>query len=184
MVIHLQCFHRRFLVMNLTDGDSSASVTRWLTLHSWTLNSQLLVASTVFKITPRNGPGLFVVKNACLLASYLAMAICEPYREHLLRRWFHCCVRVFRELPRNGSTYHNILKVWTPEYLPAFSETCRLLGMSTSRGYNHKGSGMTLEYFVASFKYMVRTSQETVERAVVTSNTIRKHDATGHWRPL
>jgi hypothetical protein len=34
MSIPLQCF----LVMNLSYGDSSASVARWLALHSWTLN--------------------------------------------------------------------------------------------------------------------------------------------------
>jgi hypothetical protein len=49
-----------------------------------------------------------VVKNACLLARSLAMDICEPHRKPLLRHWFYCCVRVFRALPRNGSTCRNI----------------------------------------------------------------------------
>jgi hypothetical protein len=47
-------FGRRFLLTNLSNGDSSASATRWLTLHSWTLNC--LVVPIVFKITSRHGP--------------------------------------------------------------------------------------------------------------------------------
>jgi hypothetical protein len=35
------------------------------------------------------------------------MDICEPHRKHLLRHWFYCCVRVFRALLRNWSTFHN-----------------------------------------------------------------------------
>jgi hypothetical protein len=70
-----------------------------------------MVASIVLKITPRHGPHgkhrPSVVKNECLLARYLAMDICEPPRKLLLRNWFYCCVRVFRALPINGSTYHN-----------------------------------------------------------------------------
>jgi hypothetical protein len=52
-------------------------------------------------------------------------------------------------------------------------------------GYNHKGSGMTPECFAASFKYTVRTSQETVARALVTSNTIlstTQRDNDGHCK--
>jgi hypothetical protein len=49
-----------------------------------------------------------LIRNACLLARYLTMDICEPHRKLLLRHWFYCCVRVFRTLLRNGSTCHNI----------------------------------------------------------------------------
>jgi hypothetical protein len=51
-------------------------------------STELLVASTVLKVTPRHGPHgkhFSVVKNACLLARYSAMDICEPHRKHLLR---------------------------------------------------------------------------------------------------
>jgi hypothetical protein len=56
----------------------------------------------------------FAVKNACLLARFLAMDTCEPHRKHILRHWYHCCVHVFRELPRNGSTCHStcIMSRW------------------------------------------------------------------------
>jgi hypothetical protein len=33
----------------------------------------------------------------------LAVDIWESHRKHLLQHWFYCCVRVLRELPRNGS---------------------------------------------------------------------------------
>jgi hypothetical protein len=33
---------------------------------------------------------------------------CEPHRKPLLRHWLYFCVRVFRSLPRNGSTCHSI----------------------------------------------------------------------------
>jgi hypothetical protein len=46
-------FTRRFLATNVSNGDSSASVARWLTLHNWTLNCT--VAPSVFKLTPRHG---------------------------------------------------------------------------------------------------------------------------------
>jgi hypothetical protein len=46
----------------------------------------------------------------CLFARYLAIAICEPHRKHLLRHWFYCCVHVFRALPRSGTTCRNIKK--------------------------------------------------------------------------
>jgi hypothetical protein len=45
---------RRFQVMNLSHGDFSTSVSRWLTVHKWTLNCT--VAQVVFKINPRHGP--------------------------------------------------------------------------------------------------------------------------------
>jgi hypothetical protein len=38
------------------------------------------------------------------------MVLCEPHRKHILRRWFYSCMRLFRALPRNGSTCHNILQ--------------------------------------------------------------------------
>jgi hypothetical protein len=78
------------------------------------LNPQLSTACSVDYIqdislarTPRKTPSS-VVKNACLLARYLAVNICEPHKKRLLRHWLCCCVHVFRALPRNGSTCHNI----------------------------------------------------------------------------
>jgi hypothetical protein len=53
-------------------------------------------------------PSLSVVKNACLFVRYLAMDICKLHRKSLLRHWFYYCVRVFRALPRNGSTCQNM----------------------------------------------------------------------------
>jgi hypothetical protein len=35
-------------------------------------------------------------------------AWCGPHRKHFFQCLFYCCVRVFRALPRNGSTCHNI----------------------------------------------------------------------------
>jgi hypothetical protein len=42
-------FTRRFLVTNLINGDSSASVVPWLTLHNWTLN--LLAVEVTLRLT-------------------------------------------------------------------------------------------------------------------------------------
>jgi hypothetical protein len=45
-------FTRRLLVTNLNDGESSASVVRWLILHSWTFNSsQLLLNWTIVRLS-------------------------------------------------------------------------------------------------------------------------------------
>jgi hypothetical protein len=66
-------------------------------------------ASIVFEVTPRHGPHgkqSSSVKNTTLLAHYLAMDICEPYRKRLLQHWVYCCVYVFRALPKNKSPYH------------------------------------------------------------------------------
>jgi hypothetical protein len=120
-------FARRFLVTNLSNEDSSASVVRWLTLRSRTLTCQLqrhLLAShaellsTACSVdclqnnslarTPRKTLSS-LVKNACLLARYIAVDISEPHRKRLLRHRLYCCVRIFRALPRSGSTYHSIL---------------------------------------------------------------------------
>jgi hypothetical protein len=97
--------------MNLSNGVPSGSVTLWLTLHSWTLNS---TANSVDDLqdnsstsTSRKTP-FSVVKNVYLLARYLAMDICKPHRRAILRHWFYFCMCVFRALPRNGSTYHSI----------------------------------------------------------------------------
>jgi hypothetical protein len=61
-------FTRRFLVKNLSNGEFSASVARWLTLHNRTLN--WTVQPVAFKITPRHGPRrvhrLSTVEEACL----------------------------------------------------------------------------------------------------------------------
>jgi hypothetical protein len=50
---------------------------------------QALVASIVFNITPWHGPHgkhrLSIVRNAYLLARYLAMDIRKPHRKHFLR---------------------------------------------------------------------------------------------------
>jgi hypothetical protein len=70
--------------------------------------------------TPRKAPSS-VVTNTCLLAPYLAMAICEPHRKYLLRHWFYCCVCVFRELPRNGSIYHNMFLQNLGKLLPVYT---------------------------------------------------------------
>jgi hypothetical protein len=113
---------RRLLVTNLSNADSSASVARWLTLHSWTIISTACSVNFL-QVKPSAWPPRktlsSVVKNACLLARYPAMDICEPHREHLLRRWFYYCVRVFLILPRNGLTCHNInlLFVQNKEFL-------------------------------------------------------------------
>jgi hypothetical protein len=93
---------RRFLVTNLSNGESSASVARWLTLHSWTLNwPNSTIAPSFLSLPWRAGlkwtPQLTdcsvdcpqdnskaqtprktlasVVKNACLLAHYLAVDV-------------------------------------------------------------------------------------------------------------
>jgi hypothetical protein len=113
----------------LSNGDSSASVACWLTLHSRTLNS---IACSVDCLqdnssvrTPRKTPSS-VVKNACLLARYLAMDICELHRKHFLRHWFCCYVRVFRALPRNGSTCHNMILTVKSDY---FSKQLQPVGL-------------------------------------------------------
>jgi hypothetical protein len=46
-------------------------------------------------------------------SSVVRMRICWPVTQHWawrgqLRKHFYCCVRIFRALPRNGSTNHNI----------------------------------------------------------------------------
>jgi hypothetical protein len=116
--------------MKLSNEYSSASLARWLTLHSWTLNSQTACSVNCLQDnswarTPRKTPSSFV-KNACLLVRYLAMDECEPYIKHFLRHWFYCYVRVFRPLPRNRSTCHNMNKKFLRLILPRLSGNLRL----------------------------------------------------------
>jgi hypothetical protein len=76
--------------------------------------------------TPRKMPSS-VIKNACLLVRYLAIDIllfrafasagmclargmARTTQITLLKIIVYCSVRVFRTLPRNGSTCHNIYK--------------------------------------------------------------------------
>jgi hypothetical protein len=98
--------------MNLSNGDSSASVFPLVNIPQ--LNPQLSTVCSVDCLqdnssarNPRKTSSS-VVKNACLLACYLTMDICEPHRKHFVQHLFYFCLHVFRELPRTGSTCHNI----------------------------------------------------------------------------
>jgi hypothetical protein len=115
MAFPLQCF----LVTNLSNGDSSASVARWLTFYSWTLSSTLNYCWLLVIQTRVGSHG----KHVCCPAT----DICEQHTKHRFlyciynadaykRKLSHCCLRircrgtVFSEsLPSNGSTCHNIL---------------------------------------------------------------------------
>jgi hypothetical protein len=81
-------FIRRFLVTNLSNGDYSASVTRCLTLHRWTLNCTALTRSTEHS-----------------RSSHIASE--RTYRKHRLHHLFYCCVtpprtRKLRAVHSNG----------------------------------------------------------------------------------
>jgi hypothetical protein len=85
-------FIRRFLVTNLSNGYSSASVARWLTLHSWTLSCTALTRWTEHD-----------------RSSHIASE--RIHRELRLHHLFNCCVmssrtRMVRALHSNGCTRH------------------------------------------------------------------------------
>jgi hypothetical protein len=62
-------FTGRYPLTNLSNGDSFASVARWLTLHSLTLNC--LLAPIVFKVTPPHGP----YRKQSLLLRFVCRAV-------------------------------------------------------------------------------------------------------------
>jgi hypothetical protein len=85
-------FTRRFLVTYFSNGDSSASVARRLTLHSWTLNCTALTRWT------EDGRSSHIASE-------------RIHREHRLQHLFYCCVtsqrtRMLRTLHSNGYTRH------------------------------------------------------------------------------
>jgi hypothetical protein len=85
-------FTRRFLVTNLSNGDSSVSVARSLTLHSWTLNR------TAFARWTEHGRSSHIASE-------------RTHREHRLLHLFYCCVtsprtRMLRVLHSHDCTRH------------------------------------------------------------------------------
>jgi hypothetical protein len=88
MAIPLHCF----LVTNLSNGASSASVARWLTLHNWTFNC------TAFNRWTKHGRSSHIHSE-------------WTHREHRLYHLFYCCVTSPRThmlwaLHSNGCTRH------------------------------------------------------------------------------
>jgi hypothetical protein len=80
------------MVTNLSNGDSSASVARWLPLYCWTLNCTALICRT------ENGQ-----------SSHMASE--RTHREHRLRHLVYCCMmsprtRMLRQLHSNGCKHH------------------------------------------------------------------------------
>jgi hypothetical protein len=72
-------FTRNFLVTTLSNGDSSVSVGRCLTLHRWTLDFTPLTRST------EHGRSSHIASE-------------RTYRKHLLHQLFYCCVTSPRKL--------------------------------------------------------------------------------------
>jgi hypothetical protein len=88
MAIPPQCF----LITNLSNGDSSASVARWLTLHNSTLNCTALTRWT------DHGRSSHMTSE-------------RTHREHRLHHLFYCCMTsprtcMPRALHNNGCTRH------------------------------------------------------------------------------
>jgi hypothetical protein len=100
MAILLHCF----LVTNLSNGDSLASIARWLTLHNWTLNCT--VAPVVFKITHWHGP----CKKHSLCCWWDMFTGPLPSNRSPTVANVGSRGNVFtKSLPSNGSIHHNIL---------------------------------------------------------------------------
>jgi hypothetical protein len=93
-----------------------------------------------------------VVKNACLLARYLAMDICEPHRKPLLRRRPCCCVLVFQALHRNGSTCHS-------RKINEFVHKLHVMTSCSMFSHRMKSSHLAVRYFLIAIWLTLNISQ-------------------------
>jgi hypothetical protein len=146
MVISTACFHFLsgcvcicFLVTNLGNGDSSAFVTRWLSLHTWTLNYTAPTRWTedgrsshiASKRTQRTQPASSLLLSCVVTAQeYAAGVHSNGCTRHVSWHHFYCCVRAspsngwYLQSPlSNGSIPHN-MKVLNYVASNELSERC------------------------------------------------------------
>jgi hypothetical protein len=84
--------------MNLSDGDSSASIVRWLTLHSWTLNSTTELWNLLSILTC---PPFKSLRLSLMLQQTVSQSVCLGLTIRFLLLSDSCgCVDVGRSLWR------------------------------------------------------------------------------------
>jgi hypothetical protein len=163
-----KAFTKHFLATNLVDGDSSASVVRWLTFRSWTLTQllnwtelpfifRLSLCRTGLDLTemtchvsecmligplPSTGHCADRIENTSSVARmrvYWPVAqdwkLREPRIKHFFQYIVYRCVRLFRALPRNGSTCHSIVFLGVPARLRQFLGFLAHILLTTSHTY-------------------------------------------------